>query len=203
MPFRPRPRPLQNSVTTMRVLIAMAGALILAFAQTGVAQELPPKIRGYKVHNAKIEVRSADDRKLLDSDREAVITLGKLEVDDYGITGITLSAGAQISPIDQSGRVEFLTFRDFRVNGVAVDIEEYVHPFSFKKGETISLPKPARIFVGTLNLARAARNELTDPKKKWSVSGTVFVFGRFKKYGMSFKRVVPIKIDLIITNPLN
>lgn len=187
----------------MRISIAFAAILVFAFVHICDAQELPAKIRGYKVHNAKIEVRSAEDRKPSIADREAVVTLGKLEVDDYGIAGITLSAGAQISPIDQSGRVEFLTFRDFRVNGIAVDIEEYVHPFAFKKGETISLPKPARIFVGTLNLARAARNELTDPKQKWSVSGTVFVFGKFKKYGMSFKRVVPIKIDLTIPNPLN
>ena len=41
-----------------------------------------------------------------------------------------------------------------------------------------------------------------DPKKKWSVTGTVFVFGKFKKYGINFKRVVPIKIDLTIANPL-
>lgn len=187
----------------MRVLIASVGILVLAFVHGCLAQELPAKIRGYKVHQAKIEVRSSDERKPSGTDREAVITLGKLTVDDYGITGITLLAGAQISPIDQSGRVEFLTFREFRVNGVAVDIEEYKHPFSFKKGEMISLPEPARIFVGTLDLARAARNELTDPKRKWNISGTVFVFGRFKRFGLSFKRVVPIKIDLAIANPLN
>lgn len=186
----------------MRVFIAIVGALILAFVHTCIAQELPPKIRGYKVHNANIAVRSSDDKKPASADREAVITIGTPEVVDYGLTGITLAASAEIAAVDQSGKVDFLTFRDFRINGIAVDIEEYNHQFSFKKGESILLPKPARIFIGTLDLARAARNELMDPKKKWTVTGTVFVFGRFKKYGMNFKRVVPIKIDLTIANPL-
>ncbi|MBK6750772.1 MAG: hypothetical protein KA956_02420 [Pyrinomonadaceae bacterium] len=187
----------------MRILIAITAVWFLASANISFAQEMPAKIRGYKVHNAKIQVRSSEDKQPASTDREAVITLGELEVADYGISGITLSAGARISPVDHSGRVEFLTFRDFRINGIAVDIEEYKHEFSFKKGEQISLPKPARVFVGTLNLARAARSALLDPKKKWSVTGTVFVFGKFKKFGMSFKRVVPIKIDLTIANPLN
>ena len=187
----------------MRILIAIAVVWLLAFVSLCFSQEMPSKIRGYKVHNANIQVRSSEDKQPASGDREAVITLGKLEVDDYGISGITLAAGADISPVDQSGKVEFLTFRDFRINGITVDIEEYKHSFSFKKGEAISLPKPARVFVGTLNLARAARNELLDPKKTWTVKGTVFVFGKFKKFGMSFKRVVPIKIDLTIANPLN
>lgn len=187
----------------MRILIAIAAVWFIAFGSLCVAQELPSKIRGYKVHNANIQVRSSEDKQPAGADREAVITLGKLEVDDYGISGITLAAGADVSPIDQSGKVEFLTFQDFRINGISVDIQEYKHSFTFKKGELISLPVPARVFVGTLNLARAARNELLDPKKRWSVKGTVFVFGKFKKFGMSFKRVVPIKIDLTIANPLN
>lgn len=187
----------------MKVLIATAGLLVLAFVHFCGAQELPSKIRGYKVHNANISVRSSDDKKAPNTEREAVITIGTPEVVDYGLTGITLAATADIAAVDQSGTVHFITFQDFRINGIAVDIEEYKHEFAFKKGEPISLPKPARVFVGTLNLARAARNELLDRKKKWTVTGTVFVFGKFKKFGMNFKRVLPIKIDLMIANPLN
>ena len=186
----------------MRVFIAIAGALILAFVHTCIAQELPPKIRGYRVHNANITVRSSDDKNPANAEREAVITVGIPDVVEYGLTGITLEANAEIAAVDQSGKIDFLTFRDFRINGIAIDIEEYKHKFSFKKGGSILLPKPARIFIGTLDLARAARNELMDPKKKWTVTGTVLVFGKFKKYGMNFKRVVPIKIDLTIANPI-
>lgn len=180
----------------------IAGVLILAFVHNCAAQELPSKIRGYKVYNAKITVRSSDESKAPDAEREAVITIGTPEVVDYGLTGITLEASAEIAVVDQSGRVDFLTFSNFRINGIAVEIEEYKHEFSFKKGESISLPKPARMFIGTLNLARSAKNELFGSKKKWNVTGTVFVFGKFKKYGFSFKRVVPIKIDLNIADPL-
>lgn len=187
----------------MKILIATAGLLILAFVHFCGAQELPAKIRGYKVHNADISVRSSEDKKPNNAEREAVITLGTSKVVDYGLTGITLAASAEIAAVDQSGKVHFLTFRDFRINGIAVDIEEYKHEFEFKKGASITLPKPARVFVGTLNLARAARNELLDPKRKWTVTGKVFVFGKFKKFGMNFKRVVPITIDLTIANPLN
>jgi len=186
----------------MKNFVMIAGILFLAFVHTFSAQELPSKIRGYKVYNAKITVRSSDDSKPADAEREAVITIGTPEIFDYSLTGITLGASAEIAAVDQGGRVDFLTFNDFRINGIAVDIEEYKHEFSFKKGEPISLPKPARFFIGTLNLARAARNELLGSKKKWNVTGTVFVFGKFKKYGFSFKRVVPIKIDLNIANPL-
>ena len=187
----------------MKILIATAGLLVLAFVHFCGAQELPSKIRGYKVHNANISVRSSDDKRVANAEREAVITIGTPEVVDYGLTGITLAAGAEIAAVDQRGKVHFLTFRDFRINGIAVEIEEYKHEFEFKKRESITLPKPARVFVGTLNLARAARNELLDRKMKWKVTGTVFVFGKFKKFGMNFKRVVPIKIDLTIANPLN
>ena len=186
----------------MRIPFAIVGVFLLALVQSLSAQELPSKIRGYKVYNANISVRSSEDKGAANNEREAVITIDAPEIVDYGLTGITLAAGAEIAAVDQSGRVDFLSFRDFKINGIRVEIEEYKHEFRFKKGESISLPKPAQIFIGTLNLARAARNELLDPKKKWSVTGTVFVFGKFKKCGMSFKRVVPIKIDITIANPL-
>ena len=51
-------------------------------------------------------------------------------------------------------------------------------------------------------MARAARRELIESKKEWQVTGTVFIFGKFKKFGFGFKRVVPVKINLKIDNPL-
>ena len=65
------------------------------------------------------------------------------------------------------------------------------------------LPTPAKITINTANIAKAAYKELVDSKKDWSVTGIVFVFGKFRKFGVSFKRVVPVKIDLTIKNPLN
>jgi len=51
-------------------------------------------------------------------------------------------------------------------------------------------------------LPRAAYSEIVEHKSELSVTGTAFVFGKFKKMGFSFKRVVPIKIDIKVKNPL-
>ncbi len=119
-----------------------------------------------------------------------------------GLSGVIVEVGADILSENKSGDVEFMTFHNFRVNGVAIDVEAYKQPFSFKKTESVSLPKPARITIKPSSLAKGAAKELTDPQKDWIVTGTVYVFGKFKKFGFSFKRVVPVKIDIKIKNLL-
>ena len=186
----------------MKLKFVIATVLLLVISQTSFAQALPSRIRGYKVYKANITVRDSSKKSDAADGHGAVITIGKPEITDIGLSGVVIEITAEIAATDQSGRVDFLTFNDFRINGLAVDIEEYKHEFSFKKGETIFLPKPARITIGTLNMARGARRELLESKKEWLVTGTVFVFGKFKKFGFGFKRVVPVKIDLKIDNPL-
>jgi hypothetical protein len=95
-----------------------------------------------------------------------------------------------------------MTFKDIRVNGIGVDVEEFQHPFSFKKGQAVQIPVPLRAKVNLQSAAKTALREFSEPKSEWLVSGTVFVFGKFKKLGFSFKRVVPIEFKLIIKNPL-
>ena len=130
------------------------------------------------------------------------IRFGTPELVSFGLSGVTFAVGAEIAAIKQSGRVDFLTFKDFRINGVAVEIEEYRHPFSIKKGVVTSLPRPTTVFVRSTSLAKAAYKEFAESASDWTVTGTVFVFGKFKKYGFGFKRVIPIKIDQPISNPL-
>ncbi len=187
----------------MKLTASIVIVLLFALSQMSFAQALPSKIRGYKVYQANVTVSGSGGSPDGTGDKDAQVTLGEPEIAYIGLSGITLEVGADIAAIEQSGRVDFLTFNDFRINGLAVDIEEYKHEFSFKKGEAISLPKPARVTIGTLTMARAARRELIESKTEWLVTGTVFVFGKFKKFGFGFKRVVPIKIDLKITNQLN
>lgn len=187
----------------MKLTASIVIVMLHAVSQISFAQALPSKIRGYKVYEANVAVlgsaRSADEK----GGKDAQVTLGEPEIVDIGISGITLEIGADIAAMDQGGRIDFLSFSDFRINGLAVDIEEYRHEFSFKKGEAISIPNPARLTIGTLTMARTARRELIESKTEWLVTGTVFVFGKFKKFGIGFKRVVPVKIDLKINNPLN
>lgn len=193
---RSRPRHLH------RVRPLVLGIVVLTLSVSVFSQSYPDKIRGYKVHNAKVTVRTPDTSNARSDGENAEIILGKPKLSDIGLTGISFDVSAEVTSSDHSGKVDFLTFSDLKVNGITVEVEEFSSKFEFRKGERIILPKSARVNIGTLNLARAARSELLDPKKKWRLTGTVFVFGKFKKFGFSFKRVVPIVIDTMIENPI-
>lgn len=170
--------------------------MLLFFAVTAFSQNLPDKIRGYKVHKDKVSVSAAS------SAPDAAVLVGDPELDDVSIAGITLEILAEFTANHQSGKVEMITFHDLKVNGIKVEPEEYGHKFEFKKGETVLIPKPVRIFIPATGVVKAAWQEMSESKAEWSVTGRVFVFGRFRRYGFYHKRVVPIDIDLKIKNPL-
>jgi hypothetical protein len=174
----------------------------LIFVKAVEAQDYPKEIRGYKVHKTKISVKNKGETVDKKDDAEAFVTIGEPTVEDVSLTGITLEVSAEISAVGQSGKIDFLTFKDFRVNGLKVDVEEYKTSFEFKKDELTSLPKPVKIFVGAGQSLRGAIGEIRDSKDEWNVTGTVFVFGKFKKMGFNFKRVVPVEVNIRIKNPL-
>lgn len=173
--------------------------MILVMAAYSIsAQELPKKIRGYKVHD---EVISIMGNNRSDPDRPFVV-VGKPTVSDISHTGITLAVAGELESAGFDGRVSMMTFRDFRVNGVAVEVSEFDKPFAVsKKGKTV-LPGPATVFLPTTKILNAAWKEMTNSKEDWDVTGRVFVFGKFKKFGFTFKRVVPVDVRLTIKNPL-
>ncbi|MGB7201036.1 MAG: hypothetical protein WBD16_02075 [Pyrinomonadaceae bacterium] len=176
-------------------------SLLLAFEAS--AQDLPDKIRGYKVYKAKVHVTtSADTTTTSATDGDAVVKIDEPRVIDIGLTGVTFETDTNLGVMPQSGRIDFLTFRDFRVNGVAIEFDEYTHSFDVKKGVAIKLPRPVHGFVSSLNIAKAAYKEMVESPPTWHVTGTVFVFGKFKKFGFKFKRVVPVQIELKVKNPL-
>jgi hypothetical protein len=175
---------------------------ILLFLLPALAQELPKAIRGYKVHKISISVKTSSTKAPAKSGPEALVKIGDPVITDLSFTGITFEIPAEITAYDQSGRVDFLTFHDFKVDGMAVDVEEYRNPFSFRKNELVLLPKPARIFLGTGQIVKAAWKEIAETKKEWTITGRIFVFGKFKKLGFNFKRVIPVDINLTIKNPL-
>lgn len=176
-------------------------AAFLFCASIVAAQNWPDKINGYKVYDSNISITTED---LLSSpaEKDAHIKLTDPKLADIGLHGATIEIGASITSTKQSGKVDLVTFKDIFVNGFKVDVEDYKHAFAFKKGESTALPKPARITLKTSSLPRAAYNELVNSQKELSVTGTAFVFGKFKKMGFSFKRVVPVKLDLKVKNPL-
>lgn len=166
------------------------------------AQDLPDKILGYKVHRPIISISNNAQDPKGENEPEANIKVEEPELIGISLDGVSLSVAAAITSLNQSGKVDFLTFHDFRVNDIPVDIEKYDESFSFNKNEPIDLPKPATLTIPTGRILKATWNEIRDSKKEWTVTGRVFVFGRVRKFGFNFKRVVPIDIKLTIKNPL-
>ncbi len=178
--------------------------LILLFAFGILAQDLPDEIRGYKVHKAKISVTNKTDRNDKNTDKdnsEAFARLTEPELVDTSLAGLTFEISAEIDALDYKGKVDFLTFKDFTVNGMSVEIAEYTNSFEFKKNEAIKLPQPVSIFLGSRQALKGIFGEALNSKEEWTVTGTVFVFGRFKKYGFKVKRVVPVEVNVKIKNP--
>ncbi len=195
--FRSKNR--QNSI-----LAVFLRALFLVFLSLTIteAQDLPKEIRGYKVYRAKISVKNQTEKSGAPDKSETFIKIGEPEIADVSLAGITLEISAEIQSSAQSGTVDFVTFQDFRVNNLAVDVEEYTESFQLEKDKPTILPKPIKIFLGAKQTLRGASEELKESKEEWIVTGKVFVFGRFKKSLLKFKRVVPIEINLKIKNPL-
>jgi hypothetical protein len=163
---------------------------------------LPSSIRGYKVRDAKVKIVTSTEKAAEKAANSAFVRLGEPELVDIGFYGATIEVGAEITAGEQTGRVDFLTFRDFRIGGVPVEIDEYDHPFQFKKNQVVAIPKPIRLSLSMFSVPKAVYHELTEQTDELDVTGTVFVFGKFKKMGFEFKRVVPVRIDMKIKNPL-
>jgi len=174
----------------------------LFFTPSACAQDLPKEIRGYKVHTAKISVRNQIEKTDKQDKSEVFVKVGEPYLIDVSLLGITFGISAEINSSEQSGTIDFIMFRDFRVNHLAVEIKEYKEFFTFKKNQLVVLPKPFEIRLSAAQTLRGARSELKKSEAEWTVTGKVFVFGRFKKSFLKFKRVVPIEINLKIKNPL-
>lgn len=209
-PRRPRPNaPLTimgRQIPTHRSLYAFAavfGLIALVLVTLANAQQLPDEIRGYKVHRQNIAISDTVETKTESNSPDAFVKIGEPELTDISLTGMTLEIPAEIRALQQSGKVDLLTFHDFRVNGISVEAEEYSEPFSFRKNELIKLPKPARVFLPANGILKAAWKEMNDSSENWTITGRVFVFGKFRKMGFNFKRVVPVDINIKIRNPLH
>ena len=171
--------------------------LILVSGSVAAAQDLPEKIRGYKVYRDKVSVNASS------AESDAAIHIGEPEIVDVSLSGITLDLPAEFTTSNQSGKVEMVTFHDLKVNGIKVEPEEYLHKFQFRKNEKTIVPQPVRIFVPASGVVKAAWQEMTDNRDEWMVTGRVFIFGKFRRYGFYHKRVVPIDLNLAIKNPLH
>lgn len=171
-------------------------------------REYPKEIRGYKLARAKVEIKrsSTDKREAGDdqpaSDTDALIQFGEPRVVKTTPLGITLELPVTVAAVKQGGRVDFLTFEEMLVNNMPVTVEDYMHSFDLPNKSAVALPEPIRIFISTPRAVEGAINELSNPQETWPVTGRVYVFGHYKKFIFTAKRVVPVELNLTLPNPL-
>jgi hypothetical protein len=199
-------------------------ATMTAFAQT---RPYPKEIRGYKVERAAVELKSTDNRKqpkneksqsdnpgasnpnqnppqtVSDGNVDQLITFGRPALGRVTPLGITLDIPIVVAPIKQSGKVEFLLFEDMTVNSHSIEIDEYHRSFDLPNKRNLTLREPLRFFISTPVAALAAVDEWSNSKETWPITGRVYVCGKFKKFLFTFKRCVPVELELAMKNPLN
>ncbi|HEX8734729.1 MAG TPA: hypothetical protein VF721_05350 [Pyrinomonadaceae bacterium] len=163
---------------------------------------MPDEIRGYKVHKAKVAVRTQADKNNPKEDFSVAVNFDKPELIKISPLGATFEVYGEMTVFEQSGKIDFLTFKDFRVNGLKIEIEEYTESFEIEKNKPTRLKTPIKIFVSAAQTIKGGLKEAFRSEKEWQVTGRVFVFGKFKKIGFKFKRVVPVDVNLKIINPL-
>jgi hypothetical protein len=212
-----------------KIFYALALAcLVIIIPGSGICQTrtYPKEIRGYKVERTVVEVKKPETQKgssgvskgqtgdgnnsveqtsrgpNSESEVDALIQLGKPQLDRVTPLGITFKVPIVVSPVKQSGHVDFLVFEDMVVNGTSVDIDEYRHTFDLPNKQALTLGDPVNIYIYLPNALLAALGDWNASKETWPVTGRVYVFGKFKKFGFSFKRVVPVELNLSMRNPL-
>jgi len=172
----------------------IAPILLLTFASIIAAQPFPDRIRGYKVHKTPI---------IIDGKNKARgITIESLSVVELSFAGASVEADVSLSGIDQSGEIEFITFEKFSLGSLPFEIAEYRTPFRMVKNTRVRLSSPLTASITTLAVLNAFNRERENPSKVLRLTGIAYVFGGFKRFGLSFRRAVPVVIDLDIPNPL-
>ncbi|MCB1024516.1 MAG: hypothetical protein KDB79_09005 [Acidobacteria bacterium] len=161
---------------------------------------MPSKIRGYRVHKADVLVQT-DPGSPDESDNRVLLDFEDPVVSGISITGFTLSIRVAITSSDQSGKIDFVTFENFRINQIPIKIEEYQDSFPFSKRETVSLKSPVKIFVRGIDAVKAIAGKSKLPDDNWRITGRAYIFGKFKKGPFKFKRVIPVDIDLLVNKP--
>jgi len=177
-------------------LLLIAAAAVQAVSQS----QYPEKIRGYKVYKGDISGPRVKGEKAEAS--PVTVEMGSPVLSSVSLEGIVFEVDGAVVVEGRKGKIDFLAFHGFTVNGLPVEIRDHFHSYEFREGDTINLSEPIEIVVGYRSAVRAAVNEVRESEDEWDVSGTVFVFGRFRWSLFTFKRVVPVNVRFKVPNPL-
>jgi len=208
------------------LLLTLIAQATNASAQT---RTYPKEIRGYKVERRVVEVKKPEEQSGKpgtspatkqsqsgnnnsdgqtsrasdpEPDEDALMQLGTPQLTRITPLGITFEVPIVVSPVKQSGHVDFLMFEDMVVNGSSVEIAEYHRAFDLPNKQPLTLREPLRFYIYLPSAMLAAIGEWSDSKDTWPVTGRIYVFGKFKKFGISFKRCIPVELKVTMRNPL-
>jgi len=205
----------------MMLLASLMMAAETSSAQNNSARSYPKEIRGYKIERTAIEIKKpeskngkpsaqnaspndgqTDNQPPSDSNVDALIQFGEPQLARVTPLGITFKVPIVVAPVTQKGHVDFLMFEDMTVNGTSVEIDEYHRAFDLPNKKPSTLREPLSFYIYLPSAVLAAIGEWSDSKETWPVTGRVYVFGKFKKGLFSFKRCVPVELNLRMRNPL-
>ena len=195
--------------------LSCACVLLLACAIGAYAQSrtYPKEIRGYKVERTSVDIKKSgnktrarkigkEDESSSDSDVDELIQFGQPRLDRVTPLGITFEVPIVVAPVKQSGHIDFLLFEDMIVNGQPVEIDEYHRDFDLPNKKALILREPVSVYIYLPRALLTAVDEWNNSKQTWPVKGRVYVFGKFKKSLFSFKRCIPVELNLTMHNPL-
>ena len=198
--------------TELACLVLMFIGSTTALAQT---RSYPKEIRGYKIERTAIEIRKPDSKNRQskddgrtdeqndsDSDVDALIQFGQPQLARVTPLGITVKVPIVVAPVAQKGRVDFLMFEGMTVNDTSVQIDEYRRGFDLPNKKPSTLRDPLSFYIYLPSAVLAAIGDWSESKATWPVTGRVYVFGKFNKGLFSFKRCVPVELNLTMRNPL-
>jgi hypothetical protein len=209
---------LQTSLALIIVALIVVGPAAPAQSRT-----YPDKIRGYKVERTVVEIKKPNGGKTNPDKRQnpdvqtagpvpdngevdQLIQLGQPELARVTPLGVTFSVPIVVAPVVQKGHVDFMVFEDMTVNGHSVEVAEYDRSFDLPNKDRLTLNEPLKIYIYLTGAFLAALGEWSDAKETWPVTGRVYVFGKYKKSILgisgSFKRVVPVELNLKMRNPM-
>ena len=191
----------------VRIATALGLLLLYYFHVLAQTPNYPTEIRGYKVERAVVEMKRGQNQKTdkpapADTNPDTLIRFGEPELARLTPLGIRLEIPIVVAPVTQKGHVDFLMFEDMVVNGTPVRIEEYHREFDLPNKDDLVLDKPLKFTVNLPNAMLGVLGEVIDSKETWLVTGRVYVFGHFKKLLFTFKRTIPVEINLKIRNPM-
>ena len=133
---------------------------------------------------------------------DLLVTIDPLRAVMIGITGAKAQVTGEIESLRHEGQIDLLIFRDLTVNGSPVQVADHKENFRLEKGRPYRLRRPLEVTTGPLTTIKAAVSDSLRKAPRLQINGTVLVFGRFKRFGFTHKRVIPVKIALSIENTL-